>query len=204
MKNSMILSTFYLGFIDEQFYPEILNYDWNSVNFFKEIIIYQKFLLKKTDLISGSIFFSKILKEMEILKILNILKFYHINRLWKIENFVTKRLDLKSLNFKLSRAEEFFAVSFKNLLFTFQNICYNDFFLRTFETRNWSIKKNESIGYLIQKEIYLFFRLLEKKNKKRLVFNEEEYPDKLKTNLIFCMKYCSIKFLICSKTACLL
>jgi hypothetical protein len=57
MKNSMILSTLYLGFIDEQFYPEILNYDWNSINFFKEIIIYQKFLLKKTNLIPGSIFF---------------------------------------------------------------------------------------------------------------------------------------------------
>lgn len=163
MKNSMILSTFYLGFIDEQFYPEILNYDWNSINFFKEIIIYQKFLLKKINLISGSIFISKILKELEILKILNILKFYHRNRLWKIENFVIKGLDLKSLILNLSRGEEFFAVSFKNLLFTFQNICYNDFFLRTFETRNRCFTKNDSIGYLIQKEIYLFFSFVRKK-----------------------------------------
>jgi hypothetical protein len=204
MKNSMILSTFYLCFTNEQIYPEILNYDWNSVNFFKEIIIYQKFLLKKTIFISGSIFISKILKELEILKILNILKFYHRNRLWKIENFVTKGLDLKSLIYKLSRSEEFFAVSFKNLLFTFQNRSYSDFFLRNFESIIRGFKKNESICYLIQKEIYLFFRLLEKKNKNCFISNEEESPDKLKTNLIFCMKYCSIKFLICSKTVCLL
>ena len=203
MRNSTILSAFYIGLVDEQFYPEILFYDWNSINFFKEIIIYQKFLLKKPFPFSRFNFFSRILKEVEIFKILNIIKFYHKNRLWKIENLLTKMASLENQLSRFSKAEEFFMISFKNLLFTYQNYSLNDFFLNVLDFKSWYLKKNGFLNYLFQKEIYIFFRLLEKKNKTWVKNNKEKFLDKLITNLIFCMKYRSIKFLISSKTACL-
>ena len=163
MRNSTFMSAFYIGLVDEQFYPDILFYDWNSINFFKEIIIYQKFLLKKTSLLSKFDFFSKILKELEVFKILNIIKFYHRNRLWKIENLLSKRVSLEIIFSRLSKSEEFFMISFKNLLFTYQTYSLDDFFINTLDSKNWYIKKNGIINYLIQKDIYIFFRLIEKK-----------------------------------------
>lgn len=203
MRNSTFMSAFYIGLVDEQFYPDILFYDWNSINFFKEIIIYQKFLLKKTSLLSKFDFFSKILKELEVFKILNIIKFYHRNRLWKIENLLSKRVSLEIIFSRLSKSEEFFMISFKNLLFTYQTYSLDDFFINTLDSKNWYIKKNGIINYLIQKDIYIFFRLIEKKNNMWLMNNKEKFPDKLITNFIFCMKHCSIKFLISTKTLCL-
>ena len=123
MNTSAILSTLYLGFIDEQFYPEILNYDWNSMSFFKEILVYQSELMVKTHHISSKFrYTSKLLKEMEILRILGILKSYHRIRIWKIENFLVKKINFKKLISSLSRSEEYYSISFKNLIDSFKTL----------------------------------------------------------------------------------
>lgn len=201
MKNSVILSSLYLGYIDEQFYPEILSYDWNSVNFFKEILVYQNELIFTTYPILRMNFISIILKELEVTRILGVLKSYHRNRIWKIENFLTKKNKTTNLISKLSKAEEYFTFSYKKLLSSHQSLIFYDFNIKNL--RSSKLDSNKTKLPLMFKEDFLFFHLFEKIKNHEETLLEKIFNFKLKTNTTFCMKYFSIKYLLFSKVLCL-
>lgn len=203
MNKSTILSTLYLGLIDEQFFPEILYYDWNSLNFFKEIITYQNDLVNKVSQILKFTYTSKLLKEVEIFRMLSIFRSYHRNRIWKIENFFSLEFNSKKFISRISKSEEYFSFSYKNLIFSHQNIMLYDFIFKNINSYRLSFKKYKTINRKIQKEDFIFFRLFLKKNFEFRFYSNSKFYTKLITDLIFCMKYNSIKHLVFSKALCL-
>lgn len=203
MRISTILSTLYLGFIDEQFYPEILNYDWNSMNFFKEVLVYQSDLIVKTQNISKFNYVSKLIKEMEILRVLRILKSYHRIRIWKIENFLLKEINFKKLISSLSRSEEYYSISFQNLVGNYQNIVFYDFISKDRANSDFNFSKSKRKELSSKKNLFLFFRLFDKNIPVYQTNLNHAFYLKLITKLTFCMKYYSIKYLVFSKILCL-
>ena len=199
MNSYVASSTFYQSLIDEQFFPEILNYDWNSVAFFKEILIYQYDLVHKTKILAEFDIFSKFLKELEISRILNMLKCYHRTRIWKIENFLSIKSSLKKFTPRLNKSEEYFMISFRNLLLTHQSFLVDDFNIKVLNTIRKISNINKEQTTFIKKENFLFFRLFEKSVLKQPLSFYNLYKIELAKNLTFCMKFHSIKYLILSK-----
>jgi len=207
MKNITIFSTLYLGLIDEQYYPEILNYDWNSINFFKELIVYQNNLINKKKKIFRFNYTSKLLKELELLRILGILKSYHRNRIWKLENFLDKTYNLNKLIARINRSEEYFLLSLRSVLISHGNYLINDFNFRPQIYKkikmNISINKINENHNLIRYEGFLFFRLFAMVKSCFITSLDQMFIIKLITNLTFCMNYHSLAYLIYSKILCL-
>ena len=199
MNSYVASSTFYQNLIDEQFFPEILNYDWNSVAFFKEILIYQYDLVHKTKILAEFDIFSKFIKELEISRILNILKCYHRTRIWKIENFLSIKINLKKFTPRLNKSEEYFIISFRNLLLTHQSFLVDDFNNKMLGTIRKINNINREDNTFIKKENFLFFRLFKKNVFKQPFSFENLYKIELAKNLTFCMKFHSIRYLILSK-----
>jgi len=207
MKNITIFSTLYLGLIDEQYYPEILNYDWNSINFFKELIVYQNNLINKKKKIFRFNYTSKLLKELELLRILGILKSYHRNRIWKLENFLDKTYNLNKLIARINRSEEYFLLSLRSVLISHGNYLINDFNFRPQIYKkikmNININKINENHNLIRYEGFLFFRLFAMVKSCFITSLDQMFIIKLITNLTFCMNYHSLAYLIYSKILCL-
>jgi len=207
MKNITIFSTLYLGLIDEQYYPEILNYDWNSINFFKELIVYQNNLINKKKKIFRFNYTSKLLKELELLRILGILKSYHRNRIWKLENFLDKTYNLNKLIARINRSEEYFLLSLRSILISHGNYLINDFNFRPQIYKkikmNININKINENHNLIRYEGFLFFRLFAMVKSCFITSLDQMFIIKLITNLTFCMNYHSLAYLIYSKILCL-
>ena len=207
MKNITIFSTLYLGLIDEQYYPEILNYDWNSINFFKKLIVYQNNLINKKKKIFRFNYTSKLLKELELLRILGILKSYHRNRIWKLENFLDKTYNLNKLIARINRSEEYFLLSLRSVLISHGNYLINDFNFRPQIYKkikmNININKINENHNLIRYEGFLFFRLFAMVKSCFITSLDQMFIIKLITNLTFCMNYHSLAYLIYSKILCL-
>jgi hypothetical protein len=193
MTGFSIFSSLIYSLTDEQNYTEILNYDWNSINFFKEILVYQNDILVKSQSAAEFHVKAKIVKKIEIIRIIGIMKCYHKNRMWKIENFLTLDKFPGNLMSRISKSEEIFTISYKNLLFTYQFLLFNDF---SFKYRIVQIKEfNETK----KKKNFILFRLFEKKTCSNPKFIKLSYIIKLTSTLTFCMKYSSIKYLAASK-----
>jgi len=203
MINFAVLSTLYLGLIDEQYYPEILNYDWNSINFFKELIVYQNELINKAKSFSKFNYTAKLLKEIEIFRILGILKSYHRNRIWKLENSLPKTRDLNKIFSRINRSEEYFTISLKSILSSHENFLICDFNYKTVALKNLYWGKVDENYSLNQHGNFIFFRLFETIRSCFILTLDEIFIIKLLTNLTFCMKYPSITYLIYSKIVCL-
>jgi len=203
MKNITIYSTLYLGLIDEQYYPEVLNYDWNSINFFKELVMYQNNLINITKKIFRFNYTSKLLKELELLRILGILKSYHRNRIWKLENFLDKTYNLNKLIARINRSEEYFLLSLRSVLISHRNYLINDFNFRLPIYKKTSINKINENHKLIRHGGFLFFRLFATVKSCFITSIDTMFIIKLITNLTFCMNYHSLTYLIYSKILCL-
>jgi len=185
--------------LDEQFFPEILTYDWNSLNFFKEILVYQYQIVNDFSYFTRPYYVSKLLKELEIYRIISTLKSYQRIRIWKIENFISQKLNFHQIYPRISRSEEYFLKSFKNLLFTHKNLLHDDFYIKNnFYCINFDISKNKDLEKFLYRENYLFFRLLEKymfPNKKTAI---QRSKIRTVTDFTYCMKYYSIRYIVFS------
>ena len=161
MKTQTCLSSLYQALVDEQFFPEILIFDWNLINFFKEILIYQYQIIKQDSDFSSTNQISKSVKELEIFRITGIFKSYHRNRLWKIENFISQKSKLFRIVPRLSKSEEYFTISFRNLLFSHKSLMHDDFEIKNFDHCFFLDYPNNQIEKLMHRENYIFFRLLD-------------------------------------------
>ena len=78
-----------------------------------------------------------------------------------------------------------------------------DFIFKNINSYRQSYKKYKTNNRKIQKENFIFFRLFLKKNFESGSYSNSKFYTKLITDLIFCMKYNSIKYLVFSKALCL-
>ena len=191
-------SSIFQALLDEQFFPEILTYDWNSLNFFKEIVVYQYQIINNFPCSIKPYYASKLLKELEIYRIINTLKSYQRIRVWKIENFISQKLNFHQIYPRISKSEEYFLRSFKNLLFTHKNLLHDDFYMRNFHGNDPDIYRNNHLGKILYRENYLFFRLLEK----YILLNRDKAMQRSKirtlTDFTYCMQYHSIRYVVFS------
>ena len=186
------LSSLYQGLIDEQFFPELLMFDWNLINFFKELLVYQQQLTAQDTAFSTFNQLSKGLKELEIYRITGIFKTYHRNRLWKIENFISQKSNCHTIFPRISKSEEYFMKSFKNLLFSHKSLLHDDFDMVNFYSGTCYRDPDKQSAIFFHREHYIFFRLLDKLRS----WTKKKNEIKNSINFTCGMNYHSIKYLI--------
>mmetsp|Transcript_19375 Transcript_19375/g.30293 ORF Transcript_19375/g.30293 Transcript_19375/m.30293 type:complete len:206 (+) Transcript_19375:2217-2834(+) len=188
--------------------PELMPYNYQMIEFFKEILDYQSFLIHNSETISiRKKKLNNLIKRVELNRLHYILKSYFRCRFWKIE----KLFNLSKKEYHLfSRTSKQERIYFKNYCEISRNYLLSSLYLNIFPYSsenqgnlffNLNLFETESMDKNNNK--YVFFKI------NKITARHKKIKNKLdgkyfQPNSVYCMTYNSVKHLAASNSVLIL